>query len=46
MNITGAINATNKYQLLTCLKCKLNYFKPLRLGNNQVTLPEIIEMFK
>jgi hypothetical protein len=41
MNIKGTINATSKYQLLSCLKCKRNYLQPLRLGNNQVTLPEI-----
>jgi hypothetical protein len=44
MNIKGTNNATNKYQLLGCLL--RNYFQPLRLGSNQVTLPEIIELFK
>ena len=44
MNIKVTVNATNKYQLLSCLKC--NYFQPLRAGNHQVTLPEIIQLFK
>jgi hypothetical protein len=43
MNIKGTTNATNKYQLPSCLKC--NYFQP-RLGNKQVTLPEIVQLFK